>query len=105
MCFVNIKPKGRKKVILKIKNFKIQSYQYGYTLAKAKGKQWSTIGYYNSIEQALGSLFDYKVKTETDKFIIDFNNKTDFPVQKANFLQKINCIKQELLGEILNEQC
>ncbi len=81
-----------------IRDYKIRSYQYGYVLTKKKGKkQWTCIGYYNSAERAIEDLFDYRVKTETSDYIIDFNNKANLKASKAKLLEKIEEIKKELM--------
>ena len=83
---------------LLIDKYKICSYQFGYALAKKKGKsQWSKIGYYDSIENAINDLFDYRVRTETSDFVIDFNNKAQLESQKLELLEKIMNIKEEIM--------
>ena len=81
-----------------IDKYKIYSYQFGYALAKKKGKtQWNKIGYYDSIEKAINDLFDYRVRTETSDFVVDFNNQAQLESQKSELLGKIMKIKEEIM--------
>ena len=87
-----------------IKQYRIRSYQYGFTLAKKKCKTWKIIGYFSSINQAIDSMFDHWVKTETNKFVIDFNNEAQLDSQKTALLQKIRNIKNEILEGLRDGQ-
>ena len=82
---------------LLISNYKVQSNQNDWSVAKQKGKQWEVIGYFDTLERAIGNLFDYRVKTETKNFVVDFNDATNIATQKTNLIQKIKLIKEEIL--------
>ena len=89
-------------MLILIKNYRITSSRFGYTLARKKGSQWSAIGYYGSLDKAINDLLNYRVNTETSDFVIDFNNQTEIESQKEDFLKKINDIKNEVLGGLRN---
>ena len=75
-------------MLIKTKQFRIQSYEFGFKTLKQKGKQWIPIRY----------LFEYRINTELKDFIIDFNDVKNLELQKTRFFEKIESIKKEILG-------
>lgn len=80
-----------------IGKYTIQSNPSDWMVKKQKGKQWESVGYYSSLEQAVKNLFTYKVNTETKEFVVDFNDATNIAAQKISLIQKIESLKEEIL--------
>ena len=85
-------------MLIKTKQFRIQSYEFGFKTLKQKGKQWIPIRYYSDLESAIKDLFEYRINTELKDFIIDFNDVKNLELQKTRFFEKIESIKKEILG-------
>ena len=85
-------------MLLLINKFKIQSNEFGFKISKPKGNQWTTIGYYPDLESAVKDLFEYRVRTELKDFVVDFNDVNNLELQKTELFEKIESIKDEILG-------
>lgn len=85
---------------LLIANYKITSFVGGYKLSRQRGKQWKILAYSNTLEEALRTLFELRVRVDTKQFVVDFNDKKGFKAQQSALLAKIEESKQEILREV-----
>lgn len=81
-----------------INKYRIVSSENEYKTLRPKGRQWTPIGYYPTLEMAITDLFGYRIRTELKDFIVDFNDATKLEVQKTALINKIEAIKKEILG-------
>ena len=84
-------------MVVYIGKYKIQSDSNCWSVSRKKGKQWNALGYYNCFNKAVESLFDYKVRTETAEFVVNFNDATILESQKTVLMQRVESIKDEIL--------
>lgn len=80
-----------------IDKYRIVSSEQEYKILRPKGSQWAPIGHYPTLEAAISDLFDYRVRTELNDFVVDFNDSTNLEAQKTALISKINAIKNEIL--------
>lgn len=80
----------------------IKSYRYGYVAKIKIGKQWQIEGYYPTLEQAILGLFNARVLTEMDDYVVDATKKASIALKTSQIVQRINDIKDEILEGIQN---
>ena len=85
---------------ISIKEFSIRPDRYQYRLVKRKGKnQFTTIGYYGDLKQAVLELFEQLQKEDASSLVID-EGTVDVEGEIDRLLSGIEKMKQKIIKVI-----
>ncbi|MBR2589124.1 hypothetical protein IKE84_02185 [Candidatus Saccharibacteria bacterium] len=88
--------------MIKFRDYIITSDSYNYIVRKRKGeKQWTTVGFYSNLKQAVEAIYQTLEKAELKQLILDLNKTESLELQKTTFFKKLDKVKNEIM-EALN---
>ena len=91
-------------MVLTIKDFKVQPYnEYCYRLAKRKGKkQWQTVGYYDSLEDASAALLDVAIRVDRTCVNIACVSRDAVVAGLRALTERVSVLGYELIEKVKN---
>ena len=85
------------KMIIQWPLWRIRSYEYGFVVERRiNPTRWKAIFYHNTCAQAIQSMFDYRVRTETTQYVVDAMDAASARLSTAKLVKKIDDIVDEI---------